>query len=77
MSEDPTDDPQVIQFKPIVGGLKAPDGPSRDELANMIRKVLSTSELFKMNAPKSRKRKGTVEVIEFDCFSANKKKDNG
>jgi len=75
MNEDRRDGPEVIQFKlglvPI-----ANTGPSRDELVSMIRKVLSPSELFKMNAPKSKKKTGTVEVIDF-VLPAREKKDNG
>lgn len=75
MSKDRSDGPEVIQFKleaiPIANA-----GPSRDELVSMIRKVLSPSELFKMNAPKSRKKTGSVEVIDF-VLPAREKMDNG
>lgn len=69
MSEDDNRGPQIIEFRPKAmppvhrGG---DERPTRDQLVTMIRKVLSTSELFKMNAPKSRKRSGSVEVIQFE-----------
>lgn len=75
MSQDRDNGPTVIQF-PSRSIPPSSSSPSRDELASMIRKVLSTEELFKMNAPKSRKKSSTVEVIDF-IPPAREKKDNG
>lgn len=75
MSQDRETDPTIIKF-PSQRISSESSGPSRDELAFMIRKVLSTEELFKMNAPKSRKRISSVEVIDF-ILPAQEKKDNG
>lgn len=75
MSQDRDTGPTIIKF-PSQEASPPSSGPSRDELASMIRKVLSTEELFKMNAPKSRKKSSSVEVIDF-ILPAQAKKDNG
>lgn len=64
MADNQQSNPIIIQF-PVERVCLPKDVPNRDELATMIRKVLSTEELFKMNAPKSRKKKFNVEVIDF------------
>ena len=49
---------------------------TREQLAEMIRKVLTPAELFKLNAPKCRKKiNNHVEVIDF-CDSWSEEKNN-
>lgn len=76
MKKDYEDDPQVIPFQSKVAAVSSDGTPTRDELVKMIRKVLSPAELFKLNAPKSRKKKGHVEVIQF-ILPEVKEKGNG
>ncbi len=65
MMQDSEEDSNVIEF--VFSAQSPPPAgvPSRDELAQMVRSVLTPAELFKMNAPKVRKKNCKVEIIDF------------
>lgn len=59
------EDSNIIEFVFSVQPTVPAGIPSRDELAQMVRSVLTPAELFKMNAPKVRKKNSKIEIIEF------------
>lgn len=78
MSEGKDNGPKIIQFKPQEFQTSiSSEVLLREELASMIRRVLHTSEIFKMNAPKSKKKNCNVEVIDFIVSHQEEEKRNG
>lgn len=76
MTQGYESDSKVIKFSPQASKCSSERAPSRDELVQMIRRVLSPAELFRMNATKSKRKKSSIEVIDF-VLPEIKEKRNG